>query len=137
MPVVRSRLFASATVTRLLVPLKLSAPPNLPAATCVAPVIVPGLFCPEESAAVGPGEIDLATAGDGRWNPDVVDKCDAEYARARWPDGPPHDFSHRLAVARLYTQLRWLGDRSEWTPGSKVSWRFRYAERAARELGLL
>ena len=54
MPVVRSRLFASATVTRLLVPLKLSAPPNLPAATCVAPVIVPGLFCPEESAAVVP-----------------------------------------------------------------------------------
>src|SRR6478609_4296096 len=54
MPVVRSRLFASATVTQLLVPLKLSAPPNLPAATCVAPVIVPGLFCPDESAAVVP-----------------------------------------------------------------------------------
>src|SRR4051794_6393746 len=54
MAVVRSRLLASATVTRLLVPLKLSAPPNLPVATCVAPVIVPGLFWPEESAAVGP-----------------------------------------------------------------------------------
>ena len=90
-----------------------------------------------ESAAVGPGEIDLATAGDGRWNPDVVDKGDTEYARARWPDGPPHDFSHRLAVARLYTQLRWLGDRPEWTLGPKVRWRFRYAERAARDLGLL
>src|SRR3954464_13319918 len=51
MPVVRSRLFASPTVTRLLVPLKLSAPPNLPAATCVAPVIVPGLLWPEESGA--------------------------------------------------------------------------------------
>src|SRR3954447_8399931 len=54
MPVVRSRLFASATVTQSLVPLKLSAPPNLPAAVWVAPVIVPGLFWPEESAAVGP-----------------------------------------------------------------------------------
>jgi hypothetical protein len=54
MPVVRSRLFASATVTRLVVPLKLSAPPNLPAALCVAPVIVPGLFWPEESAALLP-----------------------------------------------------------------------------------
>src|SRR5689334_3760717 len=54
MPVVRSRLFASATVTQLLVPLKLNAPPNLPAATWVAPVMVPGLFWPEESAAVVP-----------------------------------------------------------------------------------
>src|SRR3954454_25174815 len=53
-PVVRSRLFASPTVTRLVVPLKLSAPPNLPVAICAAPVIVPGLFWPEESAAVGP-----------------------------------------------------------------------------------
>src|SRR2546423_1177145 len=51
MPVVRSRLFASGTVTQLLVPLKLSAPPNLPAAVCVAPVIAPALPWPEESAA--------------------------------------------------------------------------------------
>src|SRR6476620_7083995 len=54
MPVVRSRLFASGTVTQLLVPLKLSAPPNLPAALCVAPVIVPVLLWPEASAAVVP-----------------------------------------------------------------------------------
>src|SRR2546423_12585955 len=54
MPVVRSRLFASGTVTQLLVPLKLSAPPNLPAAVCVAPVIAPALPWPEESAAVVP-----------------------------------------------------------------------------------
>src|ERR1700709_219651 len=54
MPVVRSRLFASATVTRLVVPLKLSAPPNLPRAVCVAPVIVPGLFWPQGPAVVVP-----------------------------------------------------------------------------------
>ena len=54
MPVVRSRLSASGTVTQSLTPSKLSAPPNLPAAVRVAPLIVPVLPRPEASAAVVP-----------------------------------------------------------------------------------
>src|SRR6476469_6099673 len=52
MPVVRSSEFESATVTQLLVPLKLSAPPNLPAALRPAPLIAPVLPRPEASAVV-------------------------------------------------------------------------------------
>src|SRR5512133_2374693 len=54
MPVVRSRLFAAATVTQWLVRSERKAPPDPPAASWVAPVMVPGLFWPEESAAVVP-----------------------------------------------------------------------------------
>src|SRR4051812_31604952 len=54
MPGGRSRLFASGTVTQLLVPLKISAPPNLPAVLRVAPLMVPVLLWPEASVAVVP-----------------------------------------------------------------------------------
>lgn len=54
MPVVRSGTLASAIVTQSLVPLKLRAPPNLPAVECVAPVSVAVLPRPEASAAVVP-----------------------------------------------------------------------------------
>ena len=52
MPVVRSSESASATVTQSLMPSKLSAPPNLPAALRTAPLIVPVLPRPEASAVV-------------------------------------------------------------------------------------
>src|SRR4051794_1770139 len=54
MPEVRSRLFASGTVTQSLVPLKLRAPPNLPAIVRVAPAIVPVLPLPEASVTEPP-----------------------------------------------------------------------------------
>jgi hypothetical protein len=54
MPVVRSRTLASGTVTKLLVPLKLRAPPNRPAVLRVAPVIVPVFPRPDASTAVVP-----------------------------------------------------------------------------------
>src|SRR3954453_19478257 len=52
MPVVRSSESASATVTQSLMPSKLSAPPNLPAALRTGPLSVPGLPRPEASAVV-------------------------------------------------------------------------------------
>ena len=54
MPVVRSSESASATVTQSLMPLKLSAPPNLPPRVRVAPLIVPVLPRPDPSVAVVP-----------------------------------------------------------------------------------
>src|SRR4051812_9631532 len=54
MRLVRSSFAASGTVTSLLVPLKESAPPNLPLPDHVAPFTVPVLAFPELSAATVP-----------------------------------------------------------------------------------
>lgn len=63
-----------------------------------------------ETAAVGPGEIDLATLGDG-WPPEVNRRFEAEYVQTRWPSGAPPDFRRNLDLAQAYVHLRWLGDR--------------------------
>lgn len=67
-----------------------------------------------ESAALGAGEIDLATLTED-WSDEVVAECTARYQQTRWPDGPPADFDQTLAAARLYLLFRWLGDRPEVT----------------------
>src|SRR3954471_112127 len=54
MPVVRSRSLASAIETASLTPSNDSAPPVLPVALQLAPLIVPGWFLPETSASVLP-----------------------------------------------------------------------------------
>ena len=67
-----------------------------------------------ESAAVAPGVIDLIALVDG-WPEDIVDECVELYQRARWRDGPPVDLRERLAAARLYWALRWLGSEEVWS----------------------
>ncbi len=62
-----------------------------------------------ESAALAAGEIDLASLTWG-WDDDLRIAIEREYSLARWPDGIPSEFPLRLAAARLYLQLRWLGD---------------------------
>src|SRR4051812_14998640 len=54
MPLVSRSVAASGTVTRAVVPLNDSAPPDLPAAVHVAPVIVPVLPFPDASLTVVP-----------------------------------------------------------------------------------
>ena len=54
MSVVNRNSGASGIVTFALVPLKTSAPPNLPAVVHVAPLIVPVLLWPEASVTVVP-----------------------------------------------------------------------------------
>jgi hypothetical protein len=82
-----------------------------------------------ESAAFGPGEIDLATLTD-HCEPEVVRRCEAAYRLARWPQGVPPHFTHSLELARLNVHLRWLGaDR-----GPKLRRRFRRYEEV-RALG--
>lgn len=92
-----------------------------------------------ESAAWAPGEIDLASLTDSRppleWPAEIVQRCEAEYARARWPRGAPPAFGPALAAARLYWPLRWLGDRPEWTRPENPY--FRALRSAAERLGLL
>ena len=62
-----------------------------------------------EAAAVGPGEIDLASVTD-KWPAATVDRCIAQYQEARWPNGAPADLEMTLDVARVYWLFRWLGD---------------------------
>lgn len=68
-----------------------------------------------ESTAIGCGEIDLATLTEG-WAQDDIGKLEYEYMWARWPDGAPDDFQRRLCAARVYIQLRWLGDQQARLP---------------------
>jgi hypothetical protein len=76
-----------------------------------------------ESAALAPGEIDLASLIE-RWPPQVCERCRSEYANARWPSGAPDDFLDVLTAARIYLHFRWLGDRPSRTAAGKSGWRF-------------
>lgn len=89
-----------------------------------------------ESAAIGAGEIDLASITE-HWPPEVARQCQVEYAHARWPEGPPPEFERTLAAARLYLHFRWLGDRAELTNRAKNYWRFEEIQQLAEQLGLI
>src|SRR6266545_7007138 len=91
-----------------------------------------------ESAAIAPGEIDLAALTDGEgWPGWLVRRCEANYARVRWPEGVPAEFKPTLTAARLYMHLRWLGDRPEWAVREKTLWRYDHLKAMARRLGLI
>jgi hypothetical protein len=62
-----------------------------------------------QSAAIGAGEIDLASLTNSWINP-VAERCEREYVRSRWRNLPPDSFKETLEVARIYMDLRWLGD---------------------------
>jgi aminoglycoside phosphotransferase (APT) family kinase protein len=62
-----------------------------------------------EAAARGPGQIELASLTQS-WLPEIVAGCEAAYAAARWPAGPPAGFEEGLEAARLYWLFRWLGE---------------------------
>ena len=76
-----------------------------------------------ETAAIGPGEIDLATLTEG-WPESVATRCAAVYAHARWRGRPPVEFAERLFAARVYLHLRWLGDTTEWEEVERASGRW-------------
>lgn len=86
----------------------------------VSPTIIHGEMSPQnvlwlegeiypidwESAAVGPGEVDLAALLFG-WSEETVGRCVDAYWEARQAPQPA-DFPDRWAAATLYTALRWL-----------------------------
>jgi len=61
-----------------------------------------------ESAAIGPGEIDLA-ALLFNWPTDIVVRCTASYWQARG-ESRPDSFAAVWDTATLFTALRWLPD---------------------------
>lgn len=89
-----------------------------------------------ETAAIGAGEIDLATLTEG-WSRDVASRCERAYQRARWPDGPPSDFQRVLDLARVYVQFRWLGEQPDWTAEKGSVERFSILRRVSKRLGLI
>ena len=72
-------------------------------------------ICPVdwESAAVGPGEVDLALLVQDwpePWHSDAV----RAYQAARWPTGSPAEHGDAFNAADLYWLMRWLGDAELW-----------------------
>jgi hypothetical protein len=89
-----------------------------------------------ESAAVAIGEIDIAALTD-KWPLDAARAAESAYGAARWPAGADIAFQKRLDLARLYWDLRWLGDRPEWTRSEKVRARLEHLRATGRRLGLI
>jgi hypothetical protein len=87
-----------------------------------------------ETAAIAPGEVDLAALTEG-WAPDVVARCERVYALARWGQRPDDGFGERLATARLHLAFRWLGDRASWTTDARADTRYEYLRSEGARLG--
>jgi hypothetical protein len=87
-----------------------------------------------ESAAIGPGEIDLMSLVD-RWTPDVIGGCVREYLAGRWHEGTPSAMEERLREAELYLHFRWLGENPDLMLGPKRVWRFGRLMELARQVG--
>ena len=83
-----------------------------------------------ESAAFGAGEIDLAALTEG-WPEVAEEECRREYREARWPAGAPDLFAHRLAAARVYMHLRWMGEHPAWTQHEDAASQLGELKRAA------
>jgi hypothetical protein len=66
-----------------------------------------------ESAAVGPGEIDLATLVH-RWDEPSTRAAVRAYRDARWPGGAPPAHGPVFEAAQLHWLLRWVGDEEVW-----------------------
>jgi Phosphotransferase enzyme family len=98
-------------------------------------LVIDGLAYPIdwESAAIAPGEIDVVCLTD-KWPDDLSHACVAAYAATRWPEGPPADLDRRFDLARVYWDLRWLGDRPEWTGSEKVGPRFEHLRASVARL---
>jgi thiamine kinase-like enzyme len=77
-----------------------------------------------ESAAVAPGELDLASLLDG-WPPEVADRCTAIYQDSRWSGACPDQHGPRLKAARAYLHCRWLAREADKGRLSASNARFR------------
>ena len=92
-----------------------------------------------ESAAISAGEIDLASLTD-RWPEETVRQCEARYESLRYPDGAPADFQKTLSVAKLYSIVRWIGDRrngDDQVSRRRQERRFEQLHALALQIGLL
>ena len=89
-----------------------------------------------ESTAIAAGEIDLASLFEG-WSLEIASACTDEYCSTRWPERTLPDFERRLDVAKMYWDLRWLGEREEWTHQEKARKRFERLRLLGERFGLI
>lgn len=87
-----------------------------------------------ESAAIGAGEIDLASLIEG-WDEDIAAACIDAYRQARWAREIPESFPARLCAARTYLHLRWLGDQPDWNLIDDAEWHLAGALSQFEKLG--
>ncbi|MCZ7525848.1 MAG: aminoglycoside phosphotransferase family protein [Acidimicrobiia bacterium] len=66
------------------------------------------VFVDWETAGIGPGELDLAALTE-RWPDDVVADCLDRYCSERWGGPARRSVVRRLAAARCFLYVRWLG----------------------------
>ena len=90
-----------------------------------------------QSAAAGPGEIDLASLLENWGDCEESRACTAAYVDARWPAGAPAWFERALALARVYWPLRWLGDDPDWTASPRRAHYLDELRSAAIDAGLM
>jgi aminoglycoside phosphotransferase (APT) family kinase protein len=89
-----------------------------------------------QSAAIGPGVIDVASLTEGHWPPLQAQEAVEAYVRARASEDDA-DIDAALEAARLYWAMRWLGGEPE---GATVEGHLRYVgvlEAAAHRFGLI
>ena len=67
-----------------------------------------------ESAAIAPGELDLASMCVG-WGTDLQALAERHYQLIRWDRLQGACFEEALGAARLYWAFRWLGEKPEWS----------------------
>jgi len=90
-----------------------------------------------ETAAIGPGLVDLAAFTSGTWPEEVRGRAVAAYYYALPSPPPEAEFLHALECCRLHVALQWLGWATDWTPPRRhrTDWTAA-ALRAAANLGL-
>ena len=89
-----------------------------------------------ESAAAGPGEIDLCTLVEG-WPEKMMRQCINAYRLARWPRGGEGDLDRALDAAYVHLLLRGIGGDPDYTTTERTGWRFDELLLAGRRWGLL
>ena len=89
-----------------------------------------------ESAAVGPGEIDLFSLIEG-WPRRTMRQCIEDYVKARWSDEAPREFDRALDAAYVHLLLRGLGGDPKYTTTERTRWRFHELLLAGKRWGLL
>ena len=87
-----------------------------------------------ETAAVGPGEIDIAALIES-WPEDMEQDCYSVYAEHRWSGNPPINLKERLDFAKAYLHIRNLGKADHKPFNKKISWRLNEIVQLGSRLG--
>jgi aminoglycoside phosphotransferase (APT) family kinase protein len=87
-----------------------------------------------QSAAFGPGMVDLASLTEGWGRGALVKEALRAYWAERKCDRFPAAFQRQLQLARVYWPLRWLGDEPWATLHPRRKWYFAHLYEEARQL---